>query len=56
MDLLSLRTFFFSCVDECTKARIWRDEVGLTGVVVTKLDGTARAGYVVRRFLIRNGD
>ena len=29
------------------QARTWRDDVGVSGVVVTKLDGTARAGYVV---------
>jgi signal recognition particle GTPase len=26
------------------QAEVWRDEVGVTGVIVTKLDGTARAG------------
>lgn len=30
-----------------TQARVWRDAVGVTGLVVTKLDGTARAGFVV---------
>eukprot|EP00968_Pinguiococcus_pyrenoidosus_P001544 scaffold69_cov248-Pinguiococcus_pyrenoidosus.AAC.38 len=29
------------------RARIWQDEVGLTGMVVTKLDGTARGGFVI---------
>ncbi|KAJ8614127.1 hypothetical protein CTAYLR_004631 [Chrysophaeum taylorii] len=29
------------------QARIWRDEVGVTGLVVTKLDGTSRAGFCV---------
>jgi fused signal recognition particle receptor len=29
------------------QARVWKDDVGVSGVVVTKLDGTARAGYVV---------
>lgn len=30
-----------------TQARTWSDEVGVSGLVVTKLDGTARAGFVV---------
>jgi len=29
------------------QARVWRDEVGVTGLVVTKLDGTSRAGFCV---------
>ncbi|GAB0498398.1 hypothetical protein MMPV_009741 [Pyropia vietnamensis] len=29
------------------QARTWSDEVGVSGLVVTKLDGTARAGFVV---------
>ena len=29
------------------QARTWRDEVGVTGLVVTKLDGTSRAGFCV---------
>ncbi|KAA8490742.1 Cell division protein FtsY-like, chloroplastic [Porphyridium purpureum] len=29
------------------QARTWNREVGVTGLVVTKLDGTARAGFVV---------
>lgn len=30
-----------------TQAKTWNDEVGVTGLAVTKLDGTARAGFVV---------
>lgn len=30
-----------------TQARTWKKEVGVTGLAVTKLDGTARAGFVV---------
>eukprot|EP00168_Porphyra_purpurea_P015246 TRINITY_DN461_c0_g1_i4.p1 TRINITY_DN461_c0_g1~~TRINITY_DN461_c0_g1_i4.p1 ORF type:complete len:450 (-),score=146.59 TRINITY_DN461_c0_g1_i4:1274-2563(-) len=29
------------------QARTWSDEIGVSGLVVTKLDGTARAGFVV---------
>lgn len=29
------------------QARIWRDECGVSGIVVTKLDGTSRAGFCV---------
>mmetsp|Transcript_2422 Transcript_2422/g.8131 ORF Transcript_2422/g.8131 Transcript_2422/m.8131 type:complete len:358 (-) Transcript_2422:194-1267(-) len=29
------------------QARTWRDDVGVTGLVVTKLDGTSRAGFCV---------
>jgi len=29
------------------QAKVWKAEVGASGVIVTKLDGTARAGYVV---------
>ncbi|CEM32712.1 unnamed protein product [Vitrella brassicaformis CCMP3155] len=29
------------------QARIWQEDIGVTGLVVTKLDGTARAGFVV---------
>jgi fused signal recognition particle receptor len=29
------------------QARTWKQEVGITGLAVTKLDGTARAGFVV---------
>mmetsp|Transcript_5297 Transcript_5297/g.10862 ORF Transcript_5297/g.10862 Transcript_5297/m.10862 type:complete len:397 (-) Transcript_5297:40-1230(-) len=29
------------------QARTWDKEIGLTGLIVTKLDGTARAGFVV---------
>jgi len=29
------------------QAKIWDKEIGLSGLVVTKLDGTARAGFVV---------
>mmetsp|Transcript_3146 Transcript_3146/g.4850 ORF Transcript_3146/g.4850 Transcript_3146/m.4850 type:complete len:494 (+) Transcript_3146:97-1578(+) len=29
------------------QAKTWKKEVGVSGVAVTKLDGTARAGYVV---------
>mmetsp|Transcript_6553 Transcript_6553/g.19933 ORF Transcript_6553/g.19933 Transcript_6553/m.19933 type:complete len:413 (-) Transcript_6553:1661-2899(-) len=29
------------------QARIWRDECGASGIVVTKLDGTSRAGFCV---------
>lgn len=30
-----------------TQARTWKKEVGVTGLAVTKLDGTARAGFVI---------
>ena len=29
------------------QARVFKDEVGVTGVVVTKLDGTAKGGIVI---------
>ena len=29
------------------QAQTWQEEVGVSGVIITKLDGTARAGYVV---------
>jgi len=29
------------------KARVWNKEVGVTGLCITKLDGTARGGVVV---------
>mmetsp|Transcript_28861 Transcript_28861/g.72468 ORF Transcript_28861/g.72468 Transcript_28861/m.72468 type:complete len:108 (-) Transcript_28861:294-617(-) len=29
------------------QAKAWKGEIGVSGLVVTKLDGTARAGFVV---------
>jgi fused signal recognition particle receptor len=29
------------------QARTWQKEIGVTGLAVTKLDGTARAGFVI---------
>jgi len=31
-----------------TQARMFRDEIGVTGLILTKLDGTAKGGVVVR--------
>lgn len=30
-----------------SQAKVWNREVGITGLVITKLDGTARGGVVV---------